>query len=127
MSPPETAVRLDKWLWSVRLYKTRSLAIAACQAGRVRILDQPAKPARAVRIGELIIAVAGDVRRTVKVIGLIDRRVGASQVSGYMEDLTPPEEFQRAKDLRPPAGFVARPAGSGRPTKKERRELDRLS
>ena len=126
MSPPETAVRLDKWLWSVRLYKTRSLAIAACQAGRVRILDQPAKPARGVKVGELIVAVTGDVRRTVRVLGLIDRRVGAGQVSAYMEDLTSPEEFQRAKELRPPLGFVARPAGSGRPTKKERRALDRL-
>lgn len=127
MSLPLTAGRLDKWLWSVRLYKTRSVAIAACQKGRVRILDQPVKPSRAVRLGESITVVTGELRRKVRVVGLIDHRVSASQVSKYMEDLTPPEEFQRAKDLRPPPGYIPRPTGSGRPTKKERREIDGLS
>lgn len=117
-------VRLDKWLWAVRLYKTRSLAAAACANGKVLINGQPAKPSRAVKGGEILTAVTAEVTRTVKVLGLLGRRVGASMVSQYLEDLTPPEEYQkpREKQFLPPP--LVRPKGTGRPTKKERRSMN---
>ena len=84
-------MRIDKWLWAVRLYKTRSLAIAACQAGHVKIKDQSVKPAREIRPNDIIEALTGYTLRTVKVLALLDKRVGAKLVPEYMQDLTPPE------------------------------------
>jgi ribosome-associated heat shock protein Hsp15 len=120
------AVRIDKWLWAVRLYKSRTMAGAACTGGHVKMSEQPVKPSRGVRIGEVITAVTGDITRTVKVIGLLERRVGAKLVSQYLEDLTPASEYnkQREKHFLPPP--VIRPKGMGRPTKKERRNLEKL-
>jgi ribosome-associated heat shock protein Hsp15 len=120
-----TSVRMDKWLWAVRLYRSRSLATTACNAGHVKIGGQPVKPSRAVRVGEVITALAGPVRRSVKVIALLDRRVGAKVVPQFMEDFTPPEEFAKARAERQAAG-VQYPRGWGRPTKKQRRQLERL-
>ena len=116
---------MDKWLWSVRLYKTRTLAAKACEGGHVRIEGQPVKPSRAVRVGETISALTGDVTRTVMVVALLDRRAGASLARAYVEDLTPPSEFEkrRERNLQP---VSLRPKGSGRPTKKERRQLSRF-
>lgn len=121
----EPRVRMDKWLWSVRLYKSRSLASAACVAGQVRINGQSVKPARDVKPGEIITAVTGEITRTVKVIALLDRRVGAPRVPQFLEDLTPASEYHKPRqpDFRP---FLFRPRGAGRPTKKERRQLDQL-
>jgi ribosome-associated heat shock protein Hsp15 len=118
-------VRIDKWLWAVRIYKSRSLANAACSAGKVRIGGEPLKPSRSVRIGEVISAATGDITRTVKVVGLLERRVGAKLVTEYMEDLTPRSEYEKPRepDFRP---LVLRPKGAGRPTKKDRRKLDEL-
>lgn len=119
------SIRIDKWLWAVRLYKTRSLAAEACTAGKVTVGDQPVKPARSVRIGEVISAVTGDITRTVKVIGLVSKRVGAKLVAENLEDLTPPSEFEKKREpnFQP---FAFRPKGSGRPTKKDRRSIDNL-
>src|SRR5512147_1061163 len=97
MQIPEQ-VRLDKWLWAVRLYRSRSLASAACQAGHVKIGGHRAKPSRDVHPGEVITALIGQVNRTVKVLALLDQRVGAKVVTRYVEDLTPPEEFARARE-----------------------------
>jgi len=118
-------VRIDKWLWAVRLYKSRSLATAACSAGKVRIEGQHVKPARSVHIGESITAVTGDIKRTVRVIGLLDRRVGAKVVPQYMEDLTPASEYAKPREpnFRP---RLLRPKGMGRPTKKDRRKIEDL-
>jgi ribosome-associated heat shock protein Hsp15 len=115
-------VRIDKWLWAVRLYKSRSLATAACSAGRVRIGGESLKPSRSARIGDVITAATGDITRTVRVRALLERRVGAKLVADYMEDLTPPNEYARPKEpnFRP---LLVRPKGSGRPTKKDRRKL----
>jgi ribosome-associated heat shock protein Hsp15 len=120
-SPAE--VRLDKWLWAVRLYKSRSLATEACQGGHVKIAGQSVKPARSVRGGEVITALAGQVNRTVKVLALLERRVGAQAVSQYLEDLTPATEYERARRDRQ-AGHVHAPKGWGRPTKKVRRQWE---
>jgi ribosome-associated heat shock protein Hsp15 len=121
----EACVRMDKWLWSVRLYKSRSLAAAACLAGKVRVNGQAIKPARSVRPGEVLTAVTGDLTRTVKVLAPLEHRVGAPVVAQYLEDLTPAAEYAKAREPNFRAS-VLRPRGAGRPTKKERRQLDQM-
>ncbi len=123
--PVSNSVRIDKWLWAVRLYKTRTIAATACKNGKVLVDDQHVKPSRDVHVGEIIKAKTGDITRTVRVIGLIDKRVGAPVAREHAEDLTPPEEFNKPRDPNYSRGLV-RPKGSGRPTKKERREIDSL-
>jgi ribosome-associated heat shock protein Hsp15 len=117
------SVRIDKWLWAVRLFKTRAEAAKACSAGKVTINGVPVKPARQIRIGDLVTAHTGERQRSVRARSLIGRRVGASLVPEHCEDLTPPEERenQTARNLRQ---TPLRPKGSGRPTKKERRSLE---
>ena len=112
--------RIDKWLWAVRLFKTRSLAADACRDGHVTIGGQPVKPARDVRIGDAISAKAGGVQRTVKVLGFPSSRVGAKLVPEFMEDLTPASEYEKAREsaLAPQFSWSK---GFGRPTKKSRR------
>jgi ribosome-associated heat shock protein Hsp15 len=114
---------MDKFLWAMRLYKSRSLATNACDTGKVQVNGSPAKPSRSVKIGDLITAVAGDVRKKIKVLALLDKRVGAKLVSQFIEDLTPASEYSkpREKSFQP---FAFRPKGSGRPTKKERRSIN---
>lgn len=117
--------RLDKWLWSVRAFKTRPLATAACRAGKVHIGELEAKPGRDIHVGEVVTVRDGLVTRTLKVVGLPRSRVAAKQLPAYLEDLTPPAEYERAKQ----AGIehmLARERGMGRPTKKDRRDLGRL-
>ena len=116
-------VRMDKWLWAVRLYKTRSTAAAACAGGKVRIGGDPVKPARSVRMGEIIIAATGEITRTIRVVNLIERRVAAPQASVCYEDLTPASEYEKPRlpNFRP---LAIRPKGTGRPTKKDRRKTD---
>ena len=123
MHPSASLVRMDKWLWAVRIFKTRSLATAACRLGHVTLSGQPVKPAREVKINEVLLIKKDDMTRTFKVLGLLDKRVGAPLAKQYVEDQTPESEFQKARDLRlQPIPW--RPKGSGRPTKKERRDLD---
>lgn len=117
--------RLDKWLWSVRVFKTRPLAMAACRAGKVLIGELESKPGRDVHVGEIITIRIGALTRTLKVIGLPRSRVAAKQLPEYMTDLTPPAEYERARQ----AGIehmLARERGKGRPTKKDRRDMGRL-
>ena len=116
-------VRIDKWLWAVRIFKTRSLAAEACRAGHVSIAGQPVKPSRSVRPCDVIVARTGEITRTVKVRELIDRRVGAKIVNQYLEDQTPASEYQkpREKNFLP---VPLRGKGEGRPTKKDRRAID---
>ena len=121
---PETE-RLDKWLWAVRLFKTRSLATSACRAGSVEINGQPVKPARDVRIGEMVTVRQGLITRTLRVVGVPASRVGAKLVAGFCDDQTPPEEFEKAREHRVQQ-LLAREKGSGRPTKRDRRSLDQL-
>ena len=124
ISPPETE-RVDKWLWSVRVFKTRSLATDACRAGSVAVNGRPAKPSREVRAGELIVVQQGLIRRTLAVRGMPTGRVSAKVVDAYRDDQTPSEEFQKARQQRV-QHFLAREKGSGRPTKRDRRLIDRL-
>lgn len=120
-----TAYRLDKWLWAVRVFKTRSLATDACRAGSVEVNSLPAKPARGVRTGEQVTIRDGLITRTLRVIGMPRSRVGAKLVPVYCTDLTPPEELTKARS-QPLQQLLAREKGSGRPTKRDRRLLDRL-
>jgi ribosome-associated heat shock protein Hsp15 len=107
----------------VRLYKSRTLATGACEAGKVRVGGQTVKASRVVKEGDIIEATTpGDTKRTVKVLGLLEQRVGAPKVAQVMEDLTPAAEFQKKREPMGPPGF--RPKGTGRPTKRDRRILE---
>ncbi len=116
------APRIDKWLWAVRLFKTRSMATQACRAGKVKVDGQAVKPSREAQAGMVITLQSGPIRRTVKVVELLNSRVGAKLVSQYMEDLTTEEEYRKLEIIKTQS--VMRPFRKGRPTKKERREMD---
>ncbi len=118
-----TRVRIDQWLWAVRLFKTRTEAADACRGGKVKIGGKSQKPSHEVRIGETLTAHTGEMHRTVKVVGLVAKRIGAPLVPQFMEDLTPPEELSkpREKNFIPTAH---RAKGAGRPTKKDRRQME---
>ncbi len=118
-------VRIDKWLWAVRIYKTRSQATEACKSGKVKINDSTVKPSREVKVNEEINVQVNHITRTLKVIGLLDKRVAAKLVPDYMEDLTPSEEYDKEK-MKREINYEYRDRGLGRPTKKERRLIDRL-
>lgn len=123
-STSEAGVRVDKWLWAVRVFKTRTAATSACTGGRVRVGEEPAKPATRVRVGDVVEARRGDRTIVYRVRGLVEKRVGAKLVDDLVEDLSPPPAERRPVELAPPGG--ARDRGQGRPTKKERRDIDRL-
>ncbi len=118
-------VRIDKWLWSVRLFKTRSQATEACRSGKVTIEDQTIKPSREVHVGNMIVIRQGPLTKTVEVKELLKSRVGAKLVPDYMVDLTPEEEYTKLQMTRE-VNFEIRDRGIGRPTKKERRIIERL-
>ncbi len=111
--------RVDRWLWAVRLYRTRSEATGACRAGHVRVNGGAAKPGTAVRIGDRVAARAHDRDRELEVVRVIDKRVGAAVAAECVVDHSPPVP---PRELAAP-GFV-RDAASGRPTKRDRRRLD---
>jgi len=113
--------RVDRWLWSIRLYRTRSEATEACRGGHVRVNRSPAKPATPVRIGDRITARAGGRERVVEVVQVIDKRVGAAVAAGCFVDHSPPPP--RRELVAPP---LVRDRSSGRPTKRDRRQIDRL-
>jgi len=115
------SVRIDKWLWAVRLYKSRTLAAEACSAGHVKIGGQSIKPAREIQIGETIMARTGKINRIVKVSALLEKRVSAKLVSDFFEDLTPAEEYEKARRSNDNSPILHYPKGLGRPTKKQRR------
>jgi ribosome-associated heat shock protein Hsp15 len=124
-SQMDDTVRIDKWLWCVRLFSTRGLATQACRAGCVMIGGQVVKPAREVKVGELLTVRQGVVLRTLRVLAVPVSRLGAKRVPEFCEDLTPPEEFEKIRAQRV-QHLLAREKGAGRPTKKDRRAIDRL-
>ena len=117
--------RIDKWLWSVRLFKTRSQATDACRSNKVLIDETPVKPSREVHIGDVIQFESGQINRNVQVKELLRNRVGAALVDRYLIDLTPEEEYQRLKMMKS-VNFEYRDRGLGRPTKKARRLIEKL-
>lgn len=116
------AARLDRWLWAVRLYKSRSLATDACRAGHVRLNDEVAKASSTVRPGDRIEARIADRARVLEVVRAIDTRVGAPLAATCLADHSPPPP-PREHRLQP---LFSREPGAGRPTKRDRRRLDRL-
>jgi ribosome-associated heat shock protein Hsp15 len=118
-------VRIDKWLWTARIYKTRSLAAAACRNGKVTINACPLKPSREIKVNDLIIADNGSIKRTIKVLGLPAQRVGAPAVKEFMEDLTPASEYEKRREPAFQPLFF-RSKGMGRPTKKDRRAMGKI-
>ncbi len=116
-------MRIDKFLWCVRVYKTRTMATEACRNGRLSINGQVVKPAREVAANEIIEIKLHAYTRTIKIVDLPKSRVGAKLLSDYIIELTPDEEFKKLDLIRERLVFQ-RPKGTGRPTKKERRELD---
>ena len=119
------SLRIDKYLWAVRIFKTRSEATEACSGNKVRLGGVPAKPGKAVKVGDLIEVHKGPATLSYKVLQLSHTRMGAQLVPEYLEDLTP--ESERAKFHAPKETIVLRrEKGTGRPTKKDRRELDAL-
>jgi len=117
--------RLDKWLWSVRVFKTRPEASAACRAGKVLVGELEAKPGRIAHIGETVSAKVGLIHRTLKVLGVPRSRVSAKQLPEFVEDLTPAAEYEQAKQAQL-EHLLARERGKGRPTKKDRRDMEHL-
>jgi ribosome-associated heat shock protein Hsp15 len=121
----EEHLRIDKWLWAVRIYKTRSIATDECNKGRVLINGNPVKASHVVKVGEIILVRKLPVIYTYKVLGLIKNRGSAQVVKGFVEDLTSNEELAKRELARVNLNFQ-RDQGAGRPTKKDRREIDRI-
>jgi ribosome-associated heat shock protein Hsp15 len=113
------ATRVDRWLWAVRLYKTRTDATAACRGGHVEVNDVPAKPATTVRVGDRVAARVHDRDRVLEVVRIIDKRVGAAVAAECVVDHSPPAP---PRELAPVV--FARDPSTGRPTKRDRRRLD---
>lgn len=120
-----SSVRIDKFLWSVRIFKTRSIATEECRKGRILIGNIPVKPSRSISSGEIITIKKLPLIYTYRVIEPLEKRIAASLVGNYIEELTPQEEKQKLL-LSKEGIFIFRKKGSGRPTKKERRSIDRL-
>ena len=109
----------------MRQFKTRTQATEACRGGKVRVRNEKVKPSYGVKIGELIEIQQGPITKRLGVLGLIEKRVGAKLVSDFMDDMTPPEEYELLRQTAAQA-ILRRDRGSGRPTKKERREIEEL-
>jgi ribosome-associated heat shock protein Hsp15 len=123
------SIRIDQWLWAARLYKTRSLANQACRGGKVQIAGSAVKPARPLRENEIVQIKQPPIVRLFQVKKLAVKRVSAALARELVEEITPAPELEKlALARRDPLGliFAARDRGSGRPTKRERRELEKL-
>ena len=118
-------VRIDKWLWAVRIFKSRSLATDFCKRGRVLIGDETVKPSRNIHIGDIIVVRRSPLTLTYQVTGLIEKRGSATIAAENVIDLTPPEELDRVRHARENAFFFRDP-GTGRPTKKDRRDITKM-
>ena len=117
--------RIDKWLWAVRIYKTRSIAAEACKKGHVSIGDRTAKPAHNIRVGDIVNVKKAPITYSFRVLKCAENRVGAKLVPELMENITSQEQYEILEMSRM-SGFVGRARGTGRPTKKERRDLDQF-
>lgn len=118
-------VRLDKWLWSVRVFKTRSLAAQACNSGKVKKDNAALKPSYSVQVNDIYTVQKGYVRYTYKVKNLLGKRVSAKLALDFLEDLTPEDELIKQKLVHDSVFY--RKKGLGRPTKKERRDMDNFT
>lgn len=122
----KSEIRIDKWLWAVRVFKTRTVATDACKKGRVSIGDALAKPSRMVKAGDVVKVRKPPVTYSFRVLGLTENRLGAKLVPEYMENITPKSELDLLEVVKI-SGFIDRRKGLGRPTKREGRELSRFT
>ena len=122
---PNESMRIDKWLWCIRAYRTRSKAAAACKAGHVHLNGQVIKPASPVRVEDTVLLEYPRLNRTLKVVALLPRRVGAPIAIQHYEDLTPESEYEKLRTQTAAQSILTRERGTGRPTKKQRRELEK--
>lgn len=125
MDTEENIVRIDKWLWAARLFKTRSLAADAIKGGKVKVDGNPVKPSREVKVGDVIQVQIEQLHKVVEVKTIVKNRVSAKQVPEIYNDLTPKEEYERIEFMH---AYKAewRDRGTGRPTKKERRMIEKM-
>lgn len=124
----DSEIRIDKWLWAVRIYKTRTVATDACKKGRVTIGDDtnPVKPARTVKPGDVVHVRKSPVTYSFRVLAVTQNRLGAKLVPQYAENITPQGQYDLLEVVKI-SGFVDRRKGLGRPTKREGRELARFT
>ncbi|MDR0845586.1 MAG: RNA-binding S4 domain-containing protein [Tannerella sp.] len=119
-------VRIDKWMWATRLFKTRTTASDACKKNRVSIGGVNVKPSRMIKVGEVLQIRKPPVTFSFKVLALAQNRMGAKLTPQYLENVTPPEQYE-ILEMNKISGFVDRARGLGRPTKKDRRELEQFT
>lgn len=115
--------RIDKWLWAVRIYKTRSIAAEACKKGHIMVRDKTVKPSFIIHEGDIVQVKKSPITYSFKVLKCAENRVGAKLVPELMENVTPVEQYEILEMSRI-SGFIDRARGTGRPTKKERRNMD---
>ena len=118
--------RLDKWLWAARIFKTRTIAAAACKKGQVSMKGAQLKPSRIIRVGDIIDVRKPPITYSFRVLQAIEKRVGAKLVPEVMENVTTPEQYELL-EMAKISGFIGRAKGLGRPTKKDRRSLDEFT
>lgn len=119
---PKTEVRIDKWLWAMRVFKTRTIATDACKKGRVSMGGNPVKPSRTIKVGDTIDVRKPPITYTFSVLKLTENRLGAKLVPEYLENLTPQSQYDLLEMTRI-SGFVDRRKGLGRPTKRDARDM----
>ena len=117
--------RIDRWLWAVRLFRTRALATEACRGGKIRVREDKVKPSYSIKAGETVTIQSGPITKTIRVLGVIEKRLGAKLVADYLEDLTPSEEYELLR-MTAAQKALRRDRGTGRPTKRDRREIERV-
>jgi ribosome-associated heat shock protein Hsp15 len=115
--------RIDKWMWATRIFKTRTIAAEACKKGRVTINGSQVKAARSIKAGDIIQVKKPPITYSFKVLQTIEKRVGAKLVPEYMQNVTTPDQYELL-EMSKISGFVDRARGTGRPTKKDRREIE---
>ena len=115
--------RIDKWLWAARIFKTRSIAVDACKNGRITINGVNVKPSHMVKVGEVVAVRKPPVTYSFKILKTIEQRVGAKLLPEIYENVTTPDQYELL-EMNRISGFVDRARGTGRPTKKDRRDMD---
>lgn len=118
-------MRVDKWLWCVRIFKTRTLATEACDNGKVVREGVTLKPSKEINLGDVLTINLNPLKKTIKVKQILNNRVGAKDVPNYMEDLTPMAEYEKIKMMHDMM-FEKRDSHIGRPTKKDRRSIEKF-
>lgn len=120
------SVRIDKWLWAVRIYKTRSIAAEACKKSQVTIDGNSVKPSRVIKVGDVIHVKRPPITRSFKVLALSEKRMGAKLVPDFMKDVTSQKELDFL-EMKSKMSWFDRDRGTGRPTKKDRRDIEKLN